>query len=252
MPDFELDPLGYWHSPGFRAITCKPEWLNDPSRWQRGWDVYALQTGLNVWADPDIDADGICGPRTREAILRFQRNRGLTADGIAGGATQTLVARKIAPKATDLYNIVPNLLKGHLEKESGNWLGNHTARYETTDSYDLGVAQINDKSKQLAWDQCFDTPFAIDFLGQTVRKAYDTYKKPSQAKTDRLKARGLPTPDNRRLWELAGGSWNRPAHTAWLAGETDANSDKPSATELTWIEGYIDRVTVYVTNWSQT
>lgn len=249
--DFPLDPEGYWHYPGFRALTLKPEWESDYEKWQKGWDVYALQTGLNFWTDPPITTDGILGPRTRESILNFQRNRGLTADGIAGGTTQATIVRKISPSVTGANNLVSNLLKGQTEKESGNWVGNHTAKYKNG-SFDLGATQINNVAKGLEYEQCFNVEFALNFLAETIREAYDTYSNFTQAKLDRLKQRGLPKPDNKRLWELAAGSWNRPAHTAWLAGETDANSKKPSADELVWIEGYIDRVTVYVTDWSQT
>ncbi len=58
----------------------------------RGTEVRSLQYYLNFIAFfnnglPDIDADGIFGPKTRDAVLAFQRYYGLTQDGIVGRDT---------------------------------------------------------------------------------------------------------------------------------------------------------------------
>jgi peptidoglycan hydrolase-like protein with peptidoglycan-binding domain len=34
-----------------------------------------------------VSADGVFGPNTRNAVVRFQRNQGITADGIVGRTT---------------------------------------------------------------------------------------------------------------------------------------------------------------------
>lgn len=246
-----LDPQGYAHSPGYRGLTFREEWAGT-DRVMRGWDVFALQTGLNKYTkDPKIEEDGIFGPRTLTAVTRFQKNRDLVADGIAGGQTQLAIIRGILPDITKLYHLPQGGIKGAVENESGNWLGNHTERY-ANDSYDLGVIQINNIAKGVGYEQAFDALWALDFFGQTIRKAFDAYSTRSQARLARLQARGISDDylSERRRWELAWGSWNRPAHTAWLAGETDSNSVRPTDTQLTWIEGYIDRVTVYITDWT--
>ena len=58
----------------------------------RGQQVRQLQFMLRVMAEyvdsiPSIQEDGIFGPRTREAVIAFQRFAGLTPDGIVGPAT---------------------------------------------------------------------------------------------------------------------------------------------------------------------
>ena len=47
----------------------------------RGTDVITLQKKLN------LHQDGIFGPLTEEAVKEFQKNNGLTADGIVGTKT---------------------------------------------------------------------------------------------------------------------------------------------------------------------
>lgn len=49
----------------------------------RGADVVTLQKKLN------LQADGIFGPLTEEAVKEFQKANGLTADGIVGNSTWT-------------------------------------------------------------------------------------------------------------------------------------------------------------------
>lgn len=49
--------------------------------------VQLLQLALNRAGYGPLETDGIFGPATRSALIRFQRDRGLAADGIAGSQT---------------------------------------------------------------------------------------------------------------------------------------------------------------------
>lgn len=52
-----------------------------------GPDVKLAQSLLNKIGYPVGAVDGIYGTRTRQAVIVFQRNNGLVADGIVGPAT---------------------------------------------------------------------------------------------------------------------------------------------------------------------
>ena len=52
-----------------------------------GQTVRSIQTRLKSWGYYNGEIDGIYGSRTTAAVKAFQKNNGLTADGIAGPAT---------------------------------------------------------------------------------------------------------------------------------------------------------------------
>ena len=54
----------------------------------RGPSVQLLQLGLNRAGYGPLATDGIFGPETAAAVMRFQRGRGLAVDGAAGSAVQ--------------------------------------------------------------------------------------------------------------------------------------------------------------------
>lgn len=195
-----------------------------------GWDVYALQAAL-FDMDYAIKVDGHFGVNTQDRVVQFQAVRALEADGIAGIATQMSAAKLLMPPITADFGLPRNLLKGQVEKESGFLLGNHSLQYPNG-TYDIGVTQLN-TGFYSNYEVGFDPQLGLRELAGRVRNNYSTYKKGGNV-------------SNRRAWELAAGSWNRPAYTDWLAG---MGGVKPSPSQLEWIEGYIDRVTSYVTSW---
>ena len=55
----------------------------------RGIYVCTLQDALGTAGIPSVGIDGIFGPGTRAAVVRFQRENNLSADGVAGCGTWT-------------------------------------------------------------------------------------------------------------------------------------------------------------------
>lgn len=62
----------------------------------RGVYTATLQDALNSLGYSAGTVDGIFGPKTKNAVLRYQRDNGLSADGIVGCNTWTSITRKIA------------------------------------------------------------------------------------------------------------------------------------------------------------
>jgi murein DD-endopeptidase MepM/ murein hydrolase activator NlpD len=65
-----------------------------------GWDVAALQFELAWHGFPSARFDGVFGPRTQAALLRFQRWAGIDPIGIAG--PRTLAALRLPPASCPL------------------------------------------------------------------------------------------------------------------------------------------------------
>jgi peptidoglycan hydrolase-like protein with peptidoglycan-binding domain len=73
-----------------------------------GLDVAVLQFLLARAGSYDGALDGYLGPRTRAAVLRFQRTAGLAADGIVGPRTRTaLLARRAPSRQPETYVVRP-------------------------------------------------------------------------------------------------------------------------------------------------
>ena len=68
-----------------------------------GSDVAEVQSVLNRAGFSAGTADGVFGPRTREAVIRFQRRFGLTPDGVIGPATWRVLERFLL--GYDLYAV---------------------------------------------------------------------------------------------------------------------------------------------------
>jgi len=55
------------------------------------YDVKWLQQSLNTLIDAGLTIDGVYGPLTQAAVVRFQQHNGLVADGWAGAVTEAAI-----------------------------------------------------------------------------------------------------------------------------------------------------------------
>lgn len=69
------------------ALCLLPARADTLSTGSRGERVALIQQRLKEWGDYSGEVDGIFGRATYEAVVRFQRRNGLSADGIVGAKT---------------------------------------------------------------------------------------------------------------------------------------------------------------------
>lgn len=66
----------------------------------RGDEVRTVQSKLKRWGYYDGSVDGIFGPLTEKAVKKFQKNNGLTADGIVGAKTAAALGMNITASSS--------------------------------------------------------------------------------------------------------------------------------------------------------
>ena len=86
----------------------------------KGGEVKEVQRRLKQWGYYSGAVDGVYGPQTVEAVKRFQRKNGLTADGIAGRATYVALGMNDSVNALD---------------KSGSGNKNNNSAYTNSDLY---------------------------------------------------------------------------------------------------------------------
>ncbi|WP_297639248.1 peptidoglycan-binding domain-containing protein [uncultured Clostridium sp.] len=70
---------------GLPKVTPKTQYVGK-GYYEAGWVVQTAQFALQSHGY-NISADGYYGPATKDAIIKFQKSKGLAADGIIGNAT---------------------------------------------------------------------------------------------------------------------------------------------------------------------
>ena len=102
------ESLGVWYY--VEPISLTPRWVHFDKRYGRpacsagypvlrngsvGVYVLVLQDGLNALGYTTYTLDGYFGPNTENAVRAFQRQNGLSADGIVGCATWTRLTQEV-------------------------------------------------------------------------------------------------------------------------------------------------------------
>ncbi|MBI2373050.1 MAG: peptidoglycan-binding protein [Deltaproteobacteria bacterium] len=77
-------------------------------RGDRGPEVTALQERLRS-AGQDIEADGVFGPKTEQAVRAFQKTHGAQVDGVVGPETRGALDRALAQDANGAPRTAPNV-----------------------------------------------------------------------------------------------------------------------------------------------
>lgn len=125
----------------------------------RGPNVKLIQSLLNKIGYNPGTVDGVFGAQTQQVVIAFQRNNGLSPDGIVGPATWRVFNRLLL--GYDTYTIRP-----------GDTLYNIAARYYTTvNSIQTANPGINPNA--LAVGQQIVVPYGIDIVFTDIDYTYD-------------------------------------------------------------------------------
>lgn len=170
-------------------------------------DVFALQSGLiTLGFLPVGEDDGWFGTKTDASVRKFQTEKGLTVDGLAGGNTQKKVATTIATSVSFTKGMPYTRLYGQLEHESSFRLGIYSVQY-ANGTFDAGVAQEN--TGFVDAKHGFTPVDAINALADRYVLYYGHFG-------------GI---DADRRGDLAQLAWNAPAWACFLAYEAGAKND---------------------------
>lgn len=137
-----------------------------PTRMQ-GWDVYALQTAL------DIKPDGVFGEITDGAVRACQeQNKLLPVDGIAGPNTKTAAVLDRMFPLQSKYHTPPGLARGVVGGETNFEPGSYTAPYRNG-TRDIGIVQENGVETFANLLESFDVPGALERMISALRARFD-------------------------------------------------------------------------------
>lgn len=103
------------------SIIFQPNVFALSKRGSRGTEVRNIQSRLSKWGYNPGAVDGIYGAKTEAAVKRFQRNNGLTPDGIAGPATLAKIGLPTGSSSSSYQsnvNLLARVISGEARGES--------------------------------------------------------------------------------------------------------------------------------------
>lgn len=103
------------------SIIFQPNVFALSKRGSRGTEVRNIQSRLSKWGYNPGTVDGIYGAKTEAAVKRFQRNNGLTPDGVAGPATLAKIGLPTGSSSSSYQsnvNLLARVISGEARGES--------------------------------------------------------------------------------------------------------------------------------------
>lgn len=232
-----------------------------------GQDVWALQLNLNNVGFTLI-TDGEYGTLTRKAVVTYQRDHGLTTDGIAGARTQKSLGLVNASGPQKQYSTPTGLLRGVIEGES-NWGVGAVSPSHADGSRDLGWTQDNTPAELLNDDAtvraAFDGKSSIGKTAKELRVQKDRYYGQAGAKTHELAWHYAVLHHN---WQAAAEQFAAGTIDSWVYTATNQNGESQKykmsdpaywveqigvpgvSTGFEWAKFYVDSKIKYVTEYT--
>ena len=239
-----------------------------------GIHVWSLQKALTA-RGVAVGADGDFGPATLTAVKAWQKAKGLTADGIAGPATQkSLVQTTVDARSAQAPRPPDKLLYGFAEGEGGWYLA--AVNWSVPGGVDCGAFQrrvyVEDYGDDAVVERAFNTSYQCDLLADALVDRFQAFLPRAGTKDG---TGGLSA--NEKAWRLAALYHNYPSgadtlsktpvkqlSAYWSSPQTWVTSvgykfsdGKPVRTPLDWCElyagvlgNYKGNITKYVADWT--
>lgn len=170
--------------------------------WAVSAGVYAIQARLNALGFlPDGFTRGNFGSWTRDAVVAFQKENKISADGTVGRSDARVLFTPIIDAAEKKYGIPGHYLRGEVNYESALDPGalGYYIYYPDYRGVDRSMCQINSRSnEQVSWEDAFKPWFSIPWSAKRLLNAYDQFRKDN------------PRQSNAILWEAAICNHNSP------------------------------------------
>lgn len=154
-----------------------------------------IQSALNRAIGAGLAVDGISGPKTRQAIIGFQKRQGLVADGIVGPKTEQSLqsvsgmsppgaSSSVPTKTTSTTTTRPPTSSGGRTNIAPDWLGRCQGKTTVLEKfdYDRSVLKpehqllIDNLARQIVASQSTSTPVtSVCLVGHTDNTGTDSY-----------------------------------------------------------------------------
>jgi len=259
--DWRIAASPFGEAVGYGFVPT-PSWHYVFKRGMTGNGVAVLQLNLAITVDGDF------GRLTEAAVEDFQHRRGLTADGIAGGATQRAIClmRFVSPTAAE--GLPKGLLASMSWNESNDYLEAYSS-HPSDNGYDIGALQlsIGGVGGLLATQDNFRLGYDLRKMAprtaRAIRAKHDEY---TGAVGSQYKTSMAHDNNDRMAWDLGvlDHNWpfaannihdhgfihpDDPGRDDRYASWVDSASGGRLTTERQWANAYVEKATVYV-RWS--
>lgn len=162
--------MGAWEYNGYHSITRA---YDDP---RLGAALVAVKRELkyNGYGTNLVTDTPVFGDAAENRTIEFQRDHGITPDGIIGPGTASELFRRRINMTEARYGLPTGSIGKQIKLESN--FDPVATGYADPD--DTGIAQINLRiHSSITKDQAFDPAFAIDWMGQYISSSQDAVVK---------------------------------------------------------------------------